>query len=382
MLKKYLSNRAVNAFSLHLAIYGASEILLIFFGAVFFLRLGLPLWAILPLWGTILVLRVPLRLLIIPFWGRVSPKILFMAGASIVGLSFLSLLLVQKSLLWTPLFILLLSLGESFYWTCYHFIFGSITITKHQGKQLTVRNVLPLLTIAFMPGIGGLISEQIGMAWLFVGSISLIVLSFIPLYWLPTEKPERPLPWRKLDAGSWFAGKSFAPRAVQYYSGVFLWSIIVYLFIGDLSEFGIVITIGLLLQAILHFVVGHLYDAGHGKRMLWSGTWITGVITAIQAAFIATPIGAVFTNAVGGLRDTLLFHTTDSVYYQQARKANDRFWYHFFGEVGWDLGAGIMLFTGGALIWSGIDPRWLMIIGIPGLLLHSVINAKKIENKG
>ncbi|NOZ81146.1 MAG: MFS transporter [DPANN group archaeon] len=380
MLKRLLSNKEVNALSSHHALFMAADSILGFFGGVFFLRMGMPAWAVIMLWGSWLVIRVPFRFLIIPFWHRMTPKNWLKIGVCIIALSFMTLIRVQEDHRMIPLFFILLSMGEAIYWTSYHYLFSFCSQHEFQGTQLSLKNIAVITTTAIMPGIIGWLGETVSLGWSFFGSTLLMLLSFFPLRFIRMERGTKPIGWRGLNSHAWFGAKSFLTRSTYNYATGFVWGLIIYLFIGDISDFGMVLSIGLLMQGMLYLITGNLFDRGHGRRMLETGAGITVLQTVTQAGFIYTPLGAVLTNAVGGVRDPLLFQTGDALYYQEARRSNDRFWYHFLGEMGWDLGAGLALFLGGLLVFLGLGLRWLMILGIAGLLLHTWVNEQNMQD--
>src|ERR1043165_4897857 len=146
----FLRNRVVNLLNLH---YGISAFAMNgggVFIAVFLLRAGVPIPAILGAQALIVGLRFVIRPSLLVLGKRFGLKPLTILGAIVSGLQFPLLAEVHGVSAMLLAFCFVGGIGDTLYWTCYHAYFASVGDLHHRGHQIGARQAL-----ASIAGIAG-----------------------------------------------------------------------------------------------------------------------------------------------------------------------------------------------------------------------------------
>src|SRR5689334_16334052 len=264
----YLGNSTVNRLNLH---YGIHVFALegggVFF-RVFLLKAGMSPAAILVTVALILVGRFLLRPTVLVFARRFGLKAAVIFGTIVTGAQYPLLPYVHGFDLALGAFILIASLGDTFYWTTYHAYFATVGDSEHRGHQIGAREALAALVGIAAPIIGGWALATLGPVVAFNTTAGVQLLSALPLLRAPRVEVAASAPgafkaaWRGVllfAADGWIAA--------GYY---FVWQMALFLSLGEsFTALGGAMAIAAFVGAVAGMLLGRQIDAGHGGKAVW-----------------------------------------------------------------------------------------------------------------
>lgn len=366
-MRHFFANRSVNRLYAHSAIFLIAENIGWVFGPLFLLNLGYSIPAAIFLWASLFLLRLPLRYFYLrypAFFGLKRGIVLGLCGYA-GALAFLPFVRENPDLLGP--FLIIYSIGMTFYWTGYHTLFGLVGDQAHRGKQVAMVNSLSLFFIAFVPYVSASIIEYIGYGALFALSAAMMLIAAAPVLLLETpvladKRHHSP----ELRAACRWIGLYHTFTAMREYGHTFIWRIIVFTMLGNLMLFGTVMTVGLLILAVMQLFVGSLVDKGRGYGLLKIGAVLTFIQITLRGFFVATPSAMA---ASEGMTLGKYFMTqAEANYYNRGKDSSDYFYYIYWGEAAWDVGAVITLGSMAVLIQLGTPIIWMLGFGVIGLI--------------
>jgi hypothetical protein len=362
----YLGNRNVNLLNLHyaitqLAISGGG----VFF-AVYLLRAGVPIPAILGALALLVLMRFVQRPLLLIIGKRFGLKPLLMIGTLGSALQYPVLALVHG--VGAPLLALCIvaAVGDTFYWTGYHAYFAAVGTAEHRGHQLGAREAFAALAGIVGPITFGAAIVRFGPQVAWAATACVQVLAAVPL--LPAPN----VPVRDDARGIWRA----AARGVAIFfvdgwmtaSYLFVWQIALFISLGEsFSSFGFAMALAALVGAAGGLLLGRHIDLGHGGRATWLA--LGGLAATIVLRSVSThnaPL-AVFANACGALEACLYLPTTMTVVYNQAKASPCTLRFHIATEGGWDLGHASGCLTAALLIGVGAPLGSVVLLSLAGV---------------
>lgn len=366
----YLANRSVNLLNLHYGIHSLAMNGGGVFYAVYLLRAGVSVPAVLGSLALIVLIRFVLRPLILPagkMWGL---RPLLIAGTLVVALQYP--LLAQVHGLNAMLLVLCVvsSIGDTLYWTAYHASFAAAGDLEHRGHQLGAREALALVASIIGPlVIGGLLATS-GPRVAFGIVAMLEMVSAVPLFGIPNTPVVNDAP------GAFRASRLgmllFVTDGWISASYFFIWQIALFISLGEsFTAFGAAMAVAALVAAAGGLVIGPHIDAGHGRRAIWLASAALCTTILLRAASTHNATLAVVANACGALVECLYMPTTMTAVYNESKRSPCTLRFHIATEGGWDVGCaagcigGAGLAIAGAPLWSGI---LLATAGVPPLV--------------
>jgi DHA1 family inner membrane transport protein len=181
----YLRNRTVNLLNLHFGIQSLAMNAGGVFFAVFLLRAAVPVPLIFVSLALIVILRFVQRPFVLGLGKRFGLRPLLVAG--ILGVAVQYVLLAEVRGVGFPLLALVVvaSIGDTLYWTCYHAYFAVLGDTEHRGHQLGARGALMSAAAIAGPIAGGWALVAFGPRIAFGAVAGVQALSAIPLLGTP-----------------------------------------------------------------------------------------------------------------------------------------------------------------------------------------------------
>jgi hypothetical protein len=367
----FLRNNTINRLNLH---YGIHVFALdgggVFF-RVFLLKAGMSVPAVLLTVALILVGRFLLRPLVLVVAKRFGLKAVVIFGTLVTGLQYPFLPFVHGFDLILAGFILIASIGDTFYWTSYHAYFATLGDTEHRGHQIGAREALAALVGIAAPIIGGWALATLGPIVAFNTTAGVQFLAALPLLRAPevAVKPSAPGAFK----AAWRGVLLFAADgwiAAGYY---FVWQFALFLSLGaSFTAFGGAMAIAALAGAVAGMVLGRQIDAGHGGKAVWLAFGAM-TLTIIVRAASSGPTMAVIANALGALVIALYIPTVMTAVYNEAKHSPCSLRFHIATEGAWDAGCASSCFVAAGLIALGVPLSFAILLSLIGAVASLVL---------
>jgi hypothetical protein len=367
----YLRNITVNLLNLHYGLHALAMNLGGVFFAVFLLKAGLPVPAVLAALALILIGRFCIRPLVLVLGKRVGVRPLLLFGAVASAAQYLLLARVQGIGAELVELCLASSCSDTFYWTSYHAYFASVGDEAHRGHQISAREALASTVGIVVPVLSGWALTTFGPYAAFGAAAAAQALSALPLIGAPDVPVAREAPGAfraalpglvLFAADGWFnAGYTFA------------WQIALFLALGQsFTAFGGAVALAALAGAVVGLLLGRHIDAGHGRRAAWlSFAVMAGAILA--RAVVHSPALAVAANAMGAFVNCICIPTMMTAVYNLAKRSPCVFRFHFVAEGAWDLGGGAGCMAAAALTALGAPLGDAILLSLAGALATLVM---------
>jgi MFS transporter, DHA1 family, inner membrane transport protein len=333
----YFRNNTINLLNLHygihsLALSGGGA-----FFAVFLLKSGVAAPAVVASLAGILLGRLVIRPTVLVLARRFGLKPLVIAGTIASGLQYP--LLARVHGVGTALFVLcaVSSVGDTFYWTCYHAYFASLGDEKHRGHQVGAREAIAAVVGVIGPLVTGWALTNLGPQIALNAMALVLVLAALPILWTPNVAVASKV------TGAFEAAKAglllFALDGWFVVPYAFVWDLALFLSLGEsFVAFGGAMAFSAMVGALSGLVLGRLIDAGHGARAAGIALAAVTVVTILRALSYGNASFAVIANACGALVTCLYVPVLGTAIYNQAKRAPCVLRFHIAAEAGWDIG--------------------------------------------
>ena len=286
-------NKEINALYATLGFLAFAEGLLSVFVPIFFWNLGFPLWKILLFYFLHSALFLIFTLILLPIIKKISDKmmmflsipflVLYFFGLSMVEVeSFIFFLLPVASAMHTLLF----NIG-------YHIDFSSASDKERIGEEIGVRYVLGSVLGLAAPFFGGALIEAAGFQETFLIGSAILLISVLPLFFFKNRNLASDLTIKSIVP--FFKNRELLPftlsgigYAMEVVIGKTIWPLFIFLAIGGVKEFGGVISLGLVVTAVVTYLVGFLSDYGKRRNVIrWAS--IANALVWFIRPFIGQP---------------------------------------------------------------------------------------------
>jgi DHA1 family inner membrane transport protein len=367
----YLGNSTINRLNLH---YGIHVFALegggVFF-RVFLLKAGMSPAAILVTVALILVGRFLLRPTVLVFARRFGLKAAVIFGTIVTAAQYPLLPYVHGFDMALAVFILMASLGDTFYWTTYHAYFATVGDSEHRGHQIGAREALAALVGIAAPIVGGWALATLGPVVAFNTTAGVQLLSALPLLRAPRVEVVASAPgafkaaWRGVllfAADGWIAA--------GYY---FVWQMALFLSLGEsFTALGGAMAIAAFAGAASGMLLGRQIDAGHGSKAVWLA-FAAMAFTILARTFSAGATMAVVANALGALVICLYIPTLMTAVYNEAKHSPCSLRFHIATEGAWDAGCASSCFISAGLIAIGVPLNAAISLALIGAVASLVL---------
>lgn len=362
----FFGNNVVNRVYLHYAIHALANGMGGIFLLVFLLRAGVSLQDTLLTLSGILAGRFALRPMVLPLAKRFGLKPMVMVGCVLCGVQFPVLAEVDGVGPMLFLFVAVASIGEVFYWTCYHAYFTAVGDSEHRGHQISAREALAAVVGIVAPLLGAWALTALGPRPAFTAVGLIQALSAVPLLYAPNiaVKREAPGAFRAARLGvilfvvdGWFAA-----------TYLLIWQVALFLSLGEsFSAYGGAMALSALVGAIAGLFLGRHIDAGHGLRAVAIAFAVAMSVVVLRAISLDWPLLAVTANALGALVNCLLVPTQMTPVYNMAKSSPCPLRFHIATEGGWDTGCITASLLAAGLVSMGVSLSYVILLAAPAL---------------
>ncbi len=361
----YFVNWDIHRLALHSGVYTLAWALSGAFSAVFLLRAGLTPAQIFLSFAAILALRFVMRPVVLYTAPAMGLRRALILGALFCALSGPALALVDGLGPGLVTFVFVSSLGQVFYYTCYHVFFTALSDSGRRGVQVGAFQALGTLAAVAGPAVGGFLLATRG-PWLTFGLAFLIAIAAI----LPLLRIAEPPVARERPRGLYVAAKSgvqlyFADGWIQV-SLTSAWSIVLFQALHDrYDSFGGTLSLAVLAGALGGIVLGRLIDKGHARSAVWVNAGILAIAIVLRAATFGNAAAAVAvaigTTTVGGF----YLPSWMTAVYNEAKIAPCTFRFQFVAEGGWDAGGAVAGVIAAASCALGLPVAAAILLALP-----------------
>lgn len=362
----FLGNAAVNRINLHYGFHvlaqGAGGIFLL----VFLVKAGLPVAETFLVLAGIVAGRFVLRPMVLPFAKRFGLKPLVVFGAVVHGLQYLVLAQVDGINATLFAFIAVSSIGDVFYWTCFHAYFSSLGDSEHRGHQISAREAVAAGVGIIAPLIGAFALEWVGPQLTFAMVAAVQVTGALPLLGAPNIRIPAEAPGVFRAARLSVALFAFDGWFAATY--LLVWQVALFLALGEsYSAYGGAMALAALVGAGAGLLLGRQIDAGRGQRAVMIAWLVAVSVTIMRASSLDWPELAVTANALGALVSCLLVPSQMTPVYNMAKSSPCVLRFHIAAEGGWDVGCLCGALASAALVYNDVPLSVAVLLALPAV---------------
>jgi MFS transporter, DHA1 family, inner membrane transport protein len=374
----FFKNRNINLLNLHTSLHKASTGTILMFGAIYLLQQGLSLKSVIIIWSLNFIVRILARPISFKLSQKIGIKKALIFGVIFYSFIYFILFNINGINHWITIFLVYFGLSDIFYWLPYHVYYARIGENENRGKHLGIRETSTMLLTSLSPILGGILIDNFGFKYLYIFSLLLMYIGLIPLFYIPEINSEEKLNYKKalkqIDKRGFFLlfGDGF-----QYYSHQFLWTIILFKIVNGFTLFGSILGFQIIITGIIFIILGHYLDKGKNKLIVNSAI-ILMFITILGRIFIVKDILTIIIfEVIFALSFCFYISSMNTGFYNISKKTNNSLWFHFFGEMGWDIGSLLSLSTAYILLTMNIEIKYIMLISIFGFITFAKVLKSK-----
>ena len=374
-------NKNINLLNLHTGLQRFSNSIFDVFGAIYLLQLGISFPVVALVWAASFVLRMFLRPLSLLMAQKIGLKRATIFGTIIGAGLFLVLAQVNGLTIWLYIFIVFLALYDITYWLPYHSYYAAVGNYKDRGKHVGVRGAFVTLFRAAAPIVGAVLISKFGFWSLYLVAMISMLVSVIPILFASDYRQDTSMNFKR-------ALRSIDKRGflIQIGDGIvynahgFMWIIVLFFLTKNIISFGWLIGFEVLLTAVLFLVLGDMIDKGKGRKILSIGIILFSLVILGRTFFVYT-INAVIISQIAFAVAVVFYRSIfQTSFYNLAKKTKNTLWFNFFGEMGWDIGALIILVLSAVLVSLGLEIRYIMPFAIVGLFVIQKVLSSYLNN--
>lgn len=376
---RFFDNRSINRLYLHsglqsFAFNGGSV-----FSYVYLLKAGLANYLVFFTIAAVILLRLVLRLALLPIVHRIGLRNGLILGTLIDASSFLLLGQVHGPGAWLLAYMLLSSCGTAFYWTCYHASVTRLGDTEHRGAQVSAREAIFAITGIIAPLVGGFMLTIFGPVYAFAFTALIYAFAAVPMLGAPRMVVEREAQLSR-EAKVFAGGLAFSDGLVAAAVN-FGWRIVLFQTLGEsFNNYGGALAVAGLAGAVVGLIGGRLIDLGHHRRSVQIGLAFM-ICTILAETFgYASPWSAIAANMIGAVAGPIYMSSIMAPLYNVGQSSACAFRFNVVAENGFDCGAGFGALAAGVLVWTGFGYSWLLMMGLFGCLGVYLILRNKDRN--
>ncbi len=364
---------------------------------VFLYKIGLTMWgdhrlALMTIAGYYIILRLVVFLLAIPI-SKLIERIGFRRSiaVSVVFLivEMVGLYLANDGSWWLLVAAISSAVNVPFYWIARDSALSQDAPAPSMGRALAVISTLEQTTMILAPLLAGLIIEYLGFPALFVLATLLLLVSVVPLWWMPHHAHTNGVSLRGFF--SWVSSRRYfhqglgiAGATMQDYGLGILWPVVLFLMGIQLRTLGALYSVVAVVTLVLRYLLGGVFDKLRAQRgladELWfaiaslgsSMIWIVRLfLSSVVSVFVVDSLAEVFQSVYYG------FHA-GYAHLGGKRMGSIAFW--VYGEMVYSLAA--ILFMGLLCVgaWYGIWKE-LIFLSISLWVLASMIMGRESNLK-
>ncbi len=216
-----------------------------------------------------------------------------------------------------------LMVTSTMYWSPFHIDFASFSTKGHRGRQVAFYDVLQQILGVLGPVASAFLIARYGYKMPFLVGFLLVVLSVVPLLYLPKKKV-------KYEFGYWESWKEVFSKDYRAMSlsmfafgaesvvGVVIWPIFLYtVFKGDYLDVGVFAGVVVIVSILLQLFVGRKTDKLSAGKMVHVGSGVYA-LGWVSKAFVDTVTGVFAASTFHSIGAIMLKTPLNALMYEQA----------------------------------------------------------------
>ena len=360
----FLRNDAINRVNLHTGIQALAQGAGGIFFLVFLLRAGIAVPLVLLSMAAVVTGRFILRPAILPLAKRVGIKPLLIFGTLCLAVQYPVLAMVDGIGPMLVVLIVVVAIGDVFYWPSYHAYFAALGDAEDRGQQVGAREALAAVVGILAPLAGAWAFVTVGPGLTFAAAGVVQALAVVPLFGVPNVVVKQAAPGTLRAARLTVALLTI--DGVFMASFFFVWQIALFIALGgNIPAYGGAMALAGLFGAAGSLLLGRTIDLGHGRRAVTIGYGITAVIIVLRAASLGSPVLAVAANALGALAMPLFVPGIGTAMYNMAKASPCALRFNMASEGGWDVGCFFGCLAAAAFHHYGLSLSAGILEGVP-----------------
>lgn len=320
-------NAEMNALYVTLGFLAFAEGLISVFVPIFFWNLGFPIWKILLFYLLHSLFFLLAIFSLLPLIKRLSDKMMMFLSIPFLILYFVGLGMMQTA----PLLFFVLPFASAMHALLfnvgYHIDFSCATDRKRIGEEVGTRFVLGSILALAAPFFGGTLIEIAGFENTFFFGSTILLISVLPLFFFPNRNLSPNLSIKSIIP--FFKESELRPftlsgagYAMEVVIGKAIWPLFIFLIIGNIKQFGSIISLGLIVTAIITYLVGYLSDYGKRRNVI-AWTSIGNALVWFIRPFTVSPPTVVGMHIGGNVINSALMVAWTSQYYKITKTVSD-----------------------------------------------------------
>jgi MFS family permease len=271
------------------------------------------------------------------------------------------------------LFGIISSLGQVFYWTCYHVFFASLGDVEHRGEQIGARQAISAVAGVVAPAAGGILLTNFGPWIAFGTAFAIQIVAVYPLLHVEELKVTQPSPRGALTAAKVGILLFFMDGWIQSGSTT-AWTIIMFKALAErFDNFGGVLAVAALGGALGGVILGRYIDMGHARRTVLFNAVILALGLIIKSFSAGNPVAVIGISIGTALFSGLYFPYWMTAVYNAAKIAPCTFRFQFASEGGWDLGGVIASLVAAVVCAANLSIEVIIMLALPMVALQALM---------
>ncbi len=179
----------------------------------------------------------------------------------------------------------------NFFWLSFNYLLTENISEKSFGKKIGILNSLLQVVGITSPLMSGLIAFYLGFQTLFWVGIFFVFLSFATTILIKDAKIDDEIGWHELF--SWLAEKRFKRLAVSFFGSyvynesLYLWTLYIFLYLGNIKNVGYLYTFSILIVLILVFFTARYLNSGEkSKKPFYISGGLLSLMWIVRTQFI------------------------------------------------------------------------------------------------
>jgi MFS family permease len=366
----YIKNKQINLLNLHTSLVRFAVNVISIFGIIYLIKQGIPIYFAFLFWSLTYIIRILVR----PFSLRLQEYLGLKKGLILGTLFYAGIFPILSQIdgigIWLYFFVIYLGISDTLYWLPFHSYYAALGDVEHRGKHIGVREALTTIFSAIAPFFGGLLITQVGFWATYAVAGTIMLIASIPIFLSTDCSPGEEMTFKKarkeLDMrGFWLL---FGDSLLYAFHG-FLWPVVLYLIVQNYIVMGGFISFEMILIALLFLLLGHYFDRGKGKNIINTSFILFTILILGRSFYVQSTESIMVFQILAAF--ALCFHLScaSPIFYNLAKKSHNTLWFHFLGEIGWDIGAFLALAL--TALWTslGFELRYVMPMALIGLLI-------------
>ncbi len=377
----YFQNKSINLMYLHTALQGIAFSGGETFAFVYLLKAGISLPGVLLAIGLMYACRIVMRQAVVPFVMRAGLRSGLFFGIGLEAVTYLTV--TQVTGVGTALYVYLglLALSSSFYWTTMHAFVASSGDTEHRGKQVSTTEFINTVVGIAAPLMSGFLLTNFHPLVAFSVVATAMLASAVPFMFTPNAQiaPHAVVPREARNQARSIMFTDGLRAALFHYT----FTLVLFKTLGEnYAALGGAMALSGLLGGVFGLFIGRSIDLGHGKRARQIAYGSMAVAGLARAIGYPLPTTAIASNALAVIAWPMYGTVMNGRLYDLAKQSPCTLRYHVVAEGGWDLGTAVGCVLAATLFWFGLPAFWPLLGSVVASAVgYVVISRSFAENK-